>query len=45
MNEYFASVKGGTGQARGTHGNVNDSGKINLVRQEVDEGIILRRSL
>jgi hypothetical protein len=45
MNECFASVKGGTEQARDTQGNVNPLGKINLVRQEVYERIILRGSL
>jgi len=45
MNECFASVKGGTEQARDTQGNVNSLGKINLVRQEVYERKILRRSL
>jgi len=45
MNECFASVRGGTEQARGAQRNVNDLGKINQVRQESDERIILRRSL
>ena len=43
MNECFASVEGGTEPARGTQGNVNALGKINLARQEVEERIILRR--
>jgi hypothetical protein len=43
--ECFASVKGGTEETRDTQGNVNALGKINLVRQEVHERIILRRSL
>jgi hypothetical protein len=43
--ECFASVKGGTEQTRGTQGNMNALGKINLVRQEFHERIILRRTL
>jgi hypothetical protein len=45
MNKCFVSVKGGMEQARGTQGNANPLGKINLVKQGVDERILLKRSL